>query len=78
MSICPLWRIGVHLYVSEYGVHLYVSEYEVLRALSSPNTLKELCWYVILGCTNAVSDCISSLPLPEGLKVFCQLRKDEW
>ena len=66
------------MYAPYEGLEYIYREYEALRALSSPNTLKELCRYVILASTNAVPDRISSLPLPEGLKVFCQLREDEW
>ena len=65
------------LYVPYEGLEYIYREYEALRALSSPNTLKELCRYVILASTNAVPDRISNLPLPEGLKMFCQLREDE-
>ena len=65
------------LYVPYKGLEYIYREYEALVALASPSALQELCRYTILYCTNAVPGRISSLPLPDRLKQYCQLRRNE-
>ena len=59
------------------GAEHYFYKYETLVVSRVPNSLKEFCRYIVLSSTSGVPDRINTLPLPENLKSFCQLREDE-